>query len=716
MEILRRNEMKTENTENRSAVENEETDHSTSTEEAPVVEDPEDGDETRTAERVRSPYVRRRSEEENPFNHMQRKQNFKPETFNEEDNTVEVIFSKGARILRMDWWTGEKYYEELSMKRSEVRLDRLNNGAAVLDNHDSWRGLESQIGVVESAQIKNKEGIAKLRLTKRESKAGIIGDIRDGVIRNISVGYRVHDFEEKTAEDGLRIFRATDWEPFEISPVTIPADPGAQVRGEGQASENLYTRGDEPMKTEPNKTPEAPENNQASRENEPQPQPQVDVEKVRAEAVEAERKRVSEITEIVHSVKLGDDVARELINKGVTVEEARKDVLSRLAKTDEENPTSGARVEIADGEADTRREGMIESLLHRSNPAIHKLTDQAKHYRSMSLLDMCRFCLEANNVRTFGMSKDEMVRKSIQLHLRGGVHTSSDFPEILGDSVNRTLRAEYEQAPRSFGSFVREVEASDFREISRTQLGDAPELELLPEGGEVKYGTIGEAAEKYALATYAKGIRIGRKAIVNDDLDAFTQFPRKFGQRSAEKEADLVYLVLLANAALSDAVALFHATHNNLNYGTGAAALDADTLSDMRLGMRKQTGLDGLRITVRPSVLLVPPELETSGNLLITQVQPNQTSQVNEWAFLQLAVEQRLSDTSFHASASATAHYLTAMAAQMDIIELAKLAGEMGPVIESEEMFDVEGMKLKARIDLGAKAIDFRGLQKNDGA
>ena len=149
-------------------------------------------------------------------------------TFNEEERTVEVVWSTGAKGKRYSW-TGA-YYEELSMKKDHVRLERLNQGAPVLNNHRSY-DLSSNLGVVEKAWIKGKEGHALLRLSSREEIAGTVKDIQDGIIRNISVGYAVHAFEEITKKgDEIPTYRAVDWEPMEIYFVNMPFDKDAQVR------------------------------------------------------------------------------------------------------------------------------------------------------------------------------------------------------------------------------------------------------------------------------------------------------------------------------------------------------------------------------------------------------------------------------------------------------------------------------------------------------
>jgi hypothetical protein len=159
------------------------------------------------------------------------------QNINDDTRTVDVVFSTGADVERYDWWTGKRYIERLSMKPEHVRLDRLNAGGPVLDAHSSY-SITDQIGVVESAKVVAKEGRASLRFSKRDSVTPIWGDIRDKVIRNVSVGYRVHKFEEETNGNKLPIRTAIDWEPYEISMVPMPADMGAQVRSGDKSNTN----------------------------------------------------------------------------------------------------------------------------------------------------------------------------------------------------------------------------------------------------------------------------------------------------------------------------------------------------------------------------------------------------------------------------------------------------------------------------------------------
>ena len=82
----------------------------------------------------------------------------KPGSLNEEKRTFELVWSTGAQVKRGGFWS-EPYMEELSMELSAIRMDRLNNGAPLLNTHGQY-DLEDVIGVVEKAWLDNGEGRA----------------------------------------------------------------------------------------------------------------------------------------------------------------------------------------------------------------------------------------------------------------------------------------------------------------------------------------------------------------------------------------------------------------------------------------------------------------------------------------------------------------------------------------------------------------------------
>lgn len=145
------------------------------------------------------------------------------ESVDVDKRTVDLCFSSDTPIQH---WYG---YIILDHNKKSVRLNRLESGGAVLTNHRS----SEHIGVVESVAISPKDGKGRATVKISRSQAGtdLLNDVEDGIKRNISVGFRIHELKEELDSDGNRrtigndlVYRATDWEPFEISFVALPRD------------------------------------------------------------------------------------------------------------------------------------------------------------------------------------------------------------------------------------------------------------------------------------------------------------------------------------------------------------------------------------------------------------------------------------------------------------------------------------------------------------
>lgn len=153
-----------------------------------------------------------------------------PASLDDNDRTVDAVLSTGAAVRRSDWQNGD-YDEVLDMKPASIRMDRLNQGAPLLDSHDYWGGTQSILGSVVpgSARIDGGQLKAKFKFSRSQNGDRAYQDVKDGVLRHVSVGYLTHKFSvDDTKTPAVRT--ATDWEPYECSAVAMPADPGAGFR------------------------------------------------------------------------------------------------------------------------------------------------------------------------------------------------------------------------------------------------------------------------------------------------------------------------------------------------------------------------------------------------------------------------------------------------------------------------------------------------------
>ena len=167
----------------------------------------------------------------------------------EERRLVEVAFSSETDTVERSFGT-----EILDHSRGAVRLGRLESGGAVLYNHDHG----ALVGVVESARVdSDKVGRARLRFGQSAKAQEVFRDIVDGILKHVSVGYTIHDIAQDRSQDKESpVFRVTDWEPFEVSMVPVPADATVGV---GRNLDYLYGGG---VKMEKNDVLTEEENNE----------------------------------------------------------------------------------------------------------------------------------------------------------------------------------------------------------------------------------------------------------------------------------------------------------------------------------------------------------------------------------------------------------------------------------------------------------------------
>jgi HK97 family phage major capsid protein len=222
-----------------------------------------------------------------------RSESFSNEHIDKETRTIRISFSSETPVER--WWG----IEILDHNEKSIRVMRLKDKAPVLLDHKR----EYQIGVVESIEIgSDKRCYANIRFSKSQRAEEVFNDILDGIRSHVSCGYAVHDLVLQERKEDVLTYRVTDWEPFEISITSVPADPTV---GFGR---NLEL------------TPEKKENLMP---------PELTQQEDATQARNSERERVREI------LAMGDEfncreLASEFVSSGKNPDEMRKSIISRM--------------------------------------------------------------------------------------------------------------------------------------------------------------------------------------------------------------------------------------------------------------------------------------------------------------------------------------------------------------------------------------------------
>jgi hypothetical protein len=679
---------------------------------------------------------------------------------NEEDRTIRISVSSEHPVLRSSFFR-EPWVEVLGHKRGEVDLTRLNDGAPLLFNHDPV-SRENRIGVVESATIKDRRIEAVVRLSKRDDVDDIWQDIKDGILRNISVGYTIN--ERTLTREGKgepSEFRITDWAPFEVSAVSVAADPNIGIgRGleDGQTAYRVIDIVNEKGKLKMFKydangnpigdtketralilagkgtcedgSPYTPTDDVRAKLTAmdaptatPAPAPAqpatrnasvVELDSARDEGVTLERNRVTAINEAFAPYPQFDAVRSACINDGSDENHARKLLLTEIGKDATPAGADATRMEAGEDSADKFRSAAIISLACRAGVATDdQRAEVAKTgLGGYTLLEYARRSLELINVNTTHLGKMDLV---------GRAFTSSDFPLILVDAANKSMLKGFEEAPETWSIWAQTGSLSDFKLGRRVNLSSFNDLELVNEDGEYKYGSFTESGETIQLATYGKLFAISRQAIINDDLGAFTRIPSAMGRSASRTVGDLAYGALTSNPVMGDGVALFAAAHNNLNEsGAGGTPLSADAagiaaIAAMRNAMALQSDASNSAhgLNIRPSYFLTPVALEDIARSLMTdttepgQANPGVRNQIRGLATV-------VSDPRLDAD-SAIRYYLAA-GQQFDTIEVAFLDGNQSPMLEQQNGWSIDGTEFKVRIDVAAAPMEYRTWQRDDGA
>ncbi len=157
----------------------------------------------------------------------------RPTSLNEEARTVEVVWATTTPVLRFHWETGKPYWEVLSLDPAHIVLDRFRKGISVLDSHNRHT-VDAVLGIAENPVFP--EGHAESACTvtfsaEHPSALRVFKEIKARILRHWSFGYDVIRLEKtERMIDGIPVYVATLWEPFELSVVPVPADPNAGAR------------------------------------------------------------------------------------------------------------------------------------------------------------------------------------------------------------------------------------------------------------------------------------------------------------------------------------------------------------------------------------------------------------------------------------------------------------------------------------------------------
>lgn len=255
-----------------------------------------------------------------------------------EDRTLEFPFASEKAV--------ERYYgmEVLNMDEKSMDLTRLNDGAPLLYQHDADR----IVGVVQRAYIKNKRAYARVKLANNELGREMQELIKDGIIRNVSFGYKINAMEADESTTPVT-YRATKFQPFEISLVTVPADESVGIGRAFSHNEGVNTAS--AVENNPNGVITVDQH--------------LNVEAIRAEAVQAKAKEAAEMIALGQRTK-NMELAQEFIANSRSLDELRSALLEKMGV--QEKPLNPKDAEIGMSEKEKRDFSFIRAINALAHP------------------------------------------------------------------------------------------------------------------------------------------------------------------------------------------------------------------------------------------------------------------------------------------------------------------------------------------------------------
>jgi hypothetical protein len=328
----------------------------------------------------------------------------------------------------------------------------------------------------------------------------------------------------------------------------------------------------------------------------------------------------------------------------------------------------------------------------------------AAAHRHMAMSEIAMQVCRSHGLKPFDAS--EAVRMAM--------HSTSDFPLILADSLSNVVARRMQQNPPAIARASHEVQRDDYRQGNSLTLSATGMPQEIVEGGEIKFVTANEGGELLPrLRDFGSGFNISNQALVNDGTATglLGDMAARMTEGATERLAQVLLEPIVANSYagqnMRDGNAMFTTDRGNLAASGGA--ISVTTLSAARLALRKAKGLNGEHLAVEPWGLMVPPELETTAQQVLAELMAAKFSDVNPFSnSLELIVEPRL--------AEAAGWYLLANPTAYDGLAHAFLNGQSAPRVETREGWETLGLEMRLTWALDAKFIQTATWYRNPGA
>lgn len=348
--------------------------------------------------------------------------------------------------------------------------------------------------------------------------------------------------------------------------------------------------------------------------------------------------------------------------------------------------------------------------------------DNAQRFSEMSLLDLCAEC-----IRLDGKPKPRGRAATIQAAFSG-----SSLNYVFTTNINTIMLATYAEAPDFSDGWTSSAEVNDFKTNERPRLTKGGPLSLHPRGGEADHAARSDTEETYKVQRYSRQFKVDEMDVIDDHFNALADIPVEMGNAGGRMRPTLVAAILLSNPSLNETgSALFGSGQGNLLTGNALSAAALQNAIATQAAFQENS----VNIQLKTTHVIVPTNLMFTlrqllqssfivavatgvGNSAQTTTLGDKNTlegvaEPRETAYLQNGVTDPSTATPTTYAGSTTNWY--AASAQAHTVEVGYLKGTgRAPQMRSWMLIHGSwGIGYAINLDIGAKALDFKGLVKN---
>lgn len=301
--------------------------------------------------------------------------------------------------------------------------------------------------------------------------------------------------------------------------------------------------------------------------------------------------------------------------------------------------------------------------------------------------------------------------------------TQSDFPNILANVMYKVLIAKFRGVNSPWKQYTTQSDLSDFKQANRVIVSEAPDLVEIQDDGQYTDSSITDYNYGIQLKTFGRTFTVGRKTIINDDLNALRKQPERFGRAAGRILAKRVVNAIEGDGLMYDGSRMFAVAHLNsantslTNDAAGATAVQAGITAienSVDPDTNEKYGITARYLVVGTGLRFIAQQLTRSA-----QIWPVSTSggSAQNVISLEPLVEPFLTST--------TAWYVMADPADLPVVEVGFLNGKETPDLlmkradtvnmaggEDEYGYDFDEIFYKVRYDFAVARAQWQGIYR----